>query len=485
MKKAFTIAGSDPSGGAGVQADLRVFASMGVAGLSAITALTVQNSRGVKSVYPVPPQTLAEQIEAVLEDGVTDAVKIGMLGTAEHVRVVSDKLRKYRLPNVVLDPVSASSGGFPLLEEEGIALLRSLLFPLCRLITPNLPEAERLSDVRINSEEDACRAAAVLLEQGAKAVLVKGGHLSGDPADVLIEGGSSPVCFRHPRIETPHTHGTGCFLSSAIAAHLALNASMEEAVRDSVERLQRGLQRPVVTGEGRGYPDSLAAAGISTPQTHSQRLRRLRGVYVITHPDRGHMEVFQAAVHGGARIIQIRDKRLSSLDLFTLALRMNEQKGDTLFIVNDDPLMALAVGADGAHVGPDDLPPKEARRILGNERLLGVSVSDLEEAARWASYASYFGVGAIFGSATKADAGPPVGVERIAAIKRAHPQIPVVAIGGITRENIAQVAEAGADAAAVISAVTQAESMEEAVRQLRERFAAGRERRRDLNAHEA
>lgn len=477
MKKVLTIAGSDSSGGAGVQADLRIFVSMGVAGLSAITALTVQNSQGVKSIYPVSPQTLAEQIEAVLEDSVVDAVKIGMLGTAEHVRVVREKLWKYRLPNVVLDPVLASSGGFTLLEEEGITLLRRQLFPLCTLITPNRPEAERLSGVRINTEEDACRAATILLKSGAKAVLVKGGHLSGDPIDVLAEREAAPVSIRHPRIETRHTHGTGCFLSSAIASHLAWNASLGKAVRDSVERLQRGLLRPVVTGEGRGYPDPFAAAEISMPQTHFQRLRRLRGVYVITHLDRGHREIFQAAVRGGARIVQIRDKRLSPLDLFSLARRMNEQKGDALFIVNDDPLMALAVGADGAHVGPDDLSPKEARWILGNDRLLGVSVSDLEEAARWANHASYFGVGAVFGSPTKSDAGPPVGVERITAIKRAYPQIPVVAIGGITPDNISLVAEAGADAAAVISAVTQAEDMEEAVRRLSEKFWEGVSRR--------
>jgi hydroxymethylpyrimidine kinase/phosphomethylpyrimidine kinase/thiamine-phosphate diphosphorylase len=473
VKRALAIAGSDPSGGAGIQADLRVFSSMGVAGLSAITALTVQNSHGVQAVYPVPAQTLAEQIEAVLSEGDVDVVKVGMLAAAEHVHVVAEKLRKYRPPAVVLDPVLASSGGFSFLEEAGVLLLRRQLFPLCTLITPNRHEAERLTGSAITSEEDALRAASQLLGSGPIAVLVKGGHLSGAPTDVLVEREKAPVWIRHPRIETRHTHGTGCFLSSAIASNLALECPLQEAVEEAIERLLKGLRHPVVAGEGRGYPDALAAAGLTVPDRHHQLLRRIRGVYVITHRDRGHLPVFQAAIQGGATIVQLRDKESSPLDRFHTARRMNEEKGDALFIVNDDPLMALAVGADGAHVGPDDLSPEEARKVLGSQRLLGVSVSDLAEAARWADCASYFGVGAVFGSATKEDAGPPVGLARIEAIKRAFPQIPVVAIGGITLDNICQVAEAGADAAAVISAVTQAEDMAEAVRRLTKRFAEG------------
>jgi hydroxymethylpyrimidine kinase/phosphomethylpyrimidine kinase/thiamine-phosphate diphosphorylase len=482
VKKVLTIAGSDPSGGAGIQADLRVFDSIGVTGLSAISAVTIQNSRGVKSIYPVPPDTLAGQIETILEDCAVDAVKIGMLGTAEHVRVVREILLNFLPDNIVLDPILSSSDGATLLEEAGIELLRTQLFPICDVITPNRQEAERLSGIAIHTEEDACRAATMLLKTGAKAVLVKGGHLPGNPVDVLVQRGAAPVYFRHPRIETFHTHGTGCFLSSGIAANLALNVSYVEAVRDSIERLQRGLKHPVIAGEGRGYPDPFSAAGIKTPETHRQRLSRLQGVYVITHPDRGHIPVFQAAIEGGAKVVQFRDKRLSTLERFQIARQMSEQKKEALFIVNDDPLMSLAVGADGVHVGPEDISPEEARKIMGSDLIVGVSVSNLTEAERCAEYASYFGVGAVFGSVTKEDAGLPVGVKRIAEIKSAYPDIPLVAIGGITWDNIAQVAEAGADAAAVISAITRAEDMTAAVRLLSERFAKGQNQRRSLDS---
>ncbi|MBV9850437.1 MAG: bifunctional hydroxymethylpyrimidine kinase/phosphomethylpyrimidine kinase, partial [Armatimonadetes bacterium] len=207
MPVALTIAGSDPSGGAGIQADLRTFAALGVAGLSVITALTVQTSQGVLSVHPVAPDILAAQLNAILEDTRPDAVKIGMLGGAAQVRVVADALRRFHPPNVVLDPVLASTGGVPLLDEEGRRALLTELLPLCDLVTPNLGEAGQLAGRHVHDDTTMAEAGEQLLALGAKTVLVKGGHLAGEPYDLLLRQGQTPSRFLWDRIHTHHTHG--------------------------------------------------------------------------------------------------------------------------------------------------------------------------------------------------------------------------------------------------------------------------------------
>lgn len=478
-----TIAGSDPSGGAGIQADLRIFKALGIAGWSAITALTVQNSQGVQAVHPVAPDVLAAQVEAALSDA-TDlrAVKIGMLGGAAQVRIVAQMLRRFRPPSVVLDPVLASTGGTPLLDAEGRELLVSELLPLCDLVTPNLNELSLLARAPAHDEKEQRKAGEELLERGARAVLIKGGHRLGPPDDLLLLRERLYRNFVEQRVETPHTHGTGCFLSSAIAAHLARGLDLEEAIGAAKRLLTRALHLPVVGGRGRGYPDATAAARAleaGDARAHAERLARLRGLYVLTdpdlRPDRSHEEIVRAALAGGATVVQLRDKHLPTPRLIELARRLNAMahEADALFIVNDRVDVALASDADGVHLGPDDMHPADARRLLGPDRLLGVSVSTAEEAAPLAPFASYLGVGAIFGSATKGDAGPAVGVERIVEIKRAFPDHPLVAIGGIYQDNVVAVARAGADAAAVVSAVACAADMQEAVEDLQRHFFCG------------
>ena len=474
---ALTIAGSDPSGGAGVQADLRVFAALGVAGWSAITALTVQNTQGVQAVHAVPADVLEAQVEAVLTDA-TDlrAVKIGMLGGAAQVRVVAKLLRRFRPPNVVLDPVLASTGGAPLLNEAGRAALLAELLPLCDLVTPNVDEAEILAPLAPSGALSPER----LQKRGVGAMLLKGGHLPGAPDDLLVCADGTTRRFPGERVATEHTHGTGCFLASAIAAHLARGRTMEEAVGAAKRLLTQALRAPVSAGQGRGYPDALAVTargvGESDDRTHAERLALLRGLYVLTdpdlRPDRSAEEQTRAALAGGARVVQLREKRLPTPQLVGLAKRLNAlvREASALFIVNDRVDVALAGGADGVHLGPDDMHPADARRILGPDKLVGVSVNSVEEAIPLAPYASYLGVGAIFGSATKGDAGPPVGVGRIREIKAAFPGHPVVAIGGISAANIGAVAEASADAAAVVSAVVAAPDMAAATTALIEAF---------------
>ena len=388
----------------------------------------------------------------------------------------------YAPPNVVLDPVLASTGGVPLLSAEGREALLAELMPLCDLVTPNLAEAALLTGLTVDSLETMQAAGENLLGSGVKSVLVKGGHLQGEPSDLLLTGTGSPSILANLRVPTPHTHGTGCFLSAAIAAYLAKHFSMSDAVKRSKDLLSRALLFPIIAGQGPGYPD--VSAGVRetrSGRTLSERLTLLKGVYVLTdselQPDRSSQEITQAALTGGAKIIQLREKRLPLPGLIALARELNTatHEANALFIVNDRVDVALASDADGVHLGPEDLKPEDARSLLGPDKLVGVSVANVREAMAAAPFASYFGVGAIFGSKTKKDAGEAIGVGRIREIKAAFPEIPLVAIGGITLENIADVASAGADAAAVVSAVVNAPDMAEATVKLQRRFQTGKD----------
>ena len=476
---ALTVAGSDPSGGAGIQSDLRTFSAFGVAGLSVITALTVQNSQGVQAVHPVDAEVLAGQLSAVLEDTQPGAVKVGMLGGADQVQAVMDALRRFRPPNIVLDPVFASSGGVPLLDAAGRQLLVAELMPLCDLVTPNLTEAALLAGFPVHDPETMRAAAKRLLELGARAVLVKGGHLPNAPQDLLMREDGSFAEYLRQRIPTKHSHGTGCLLSSAIAAGLACGEELRQAVHGAKTAVTEALAHPVIVGKGRGYPDVAEAMrvveamrGAVSGGSHTERLALFHGLYVLTdpnlRPDRSAEQVVTAALAGGARIIQLRDKGLPTPELVALARRLRQrvQAAGGLFIVNDRVDVALASEADGVHLGPDDLSPADTRRLLGPDKLVGVSTGTLAEAEAAAPYASYFGVGAVFGTRTKSDAGDPIGVERVREIKAAFPHVPIVAIGGITADNIAEVSQAGAEAAAVVSAVVSAPDMEAATKEL-------------------
>ena len=253
--RVLSIAGSDSGGGAGIQADLKTFAALGCYGMTAITALTAQNTTGVWSIHPVPMPHLIDQIGAVVQDIGADAVKIGMLHSAETVHTVAEALRRHGLAQVVLDPVMVATSGAKLIDDPAIAVLVRELFPLATVVTPNLDEAALLVGRRLHDEADMEAAAPELLGRGARAVLLKGGHLAGDTvSDLLLARGSAPVWLRGPRIATPNTHGTGCTLSSAIASHLALGADLPQAVargRDFVrEALEAGAR--VRTGAGSG-----------------------------------------------------------------------------------------------------------------------------------------------------------------------------------------------------------------------------------------
>ena len=250
-----SIAGSDSGGGAGIQADLKTFSALGCFGMTAVTALTAQNTCGVRAIHGVPPQMLADQIDAVVEDIGVDAVKIGMLHSPEIVQAVADAIARHALPHVVLDPVMVATSGAVLIDSPAIAALVRELFGRAVLVTPNLDEASLLVGRALTSEADMQAAALELLAKGAKAVLVKGGHLAGDVvSDLLQVTGAAPHWMRAPRIATANTHGTGCTLSSAIAAYLALGHTLVDAVEAARAYVRSALAAgaTVKTGQGGG-----------------------------------------------------------------------------------------------------------------------------------------------------------------------------------------------------------------------------------------
>jgi hydroxymethylpyrimidine/phosphomethylpyrimidine kinase len=259
---ALSIAGSDPSGGAGIQADLKTFSALGVYGAAVIAALTAQNTRKVRGVLEVPAQFVAQQIEAVFDDLDVSAIKIGMLGSAATVASVATCLGKHRAPNVVLDPVMVSKSGAKLLADDAIEALKRELVPLALVITPNLPEAAALlgiSEKEVAAEpERACRE---LSKLGARAVVLKGGHAGGDTSDDLLWDGRELLRFSARRTDTANTHGTGCTFSSAIAAFLARGATLPEAVGGAKDFVSAAIEaaRDWRIGAGHGPVDHFHA----------------------------------------------------------------------------------------------------------------------------------------------------------------------------------------------------------------------------------
>lgn len=251
--KALTIAGSDSGGGAGIQADLKTFQELGVFGMSAITAITAQNTLGVQAVYPMSAEAVAAQIRSIGEDIGTDAVKTGMLFSADIIQAVAEQIRHYRWNQVVIDPVMIAKGGASLLQQEAITALLTHLLPLATIITPNIPEAEELTGLTIHSTEDKKEAARILSGYGAKVVIIKGGHDAHPEESVdLLYDGKAFHTFVGNRIPTKNTHGTGCTFSSAIAAELAKGTDVIDAVRIAKQYIQAAIEHQLEIGHGHG-----------------------------------------------------------------------------------------------------------------------------------------------------------------------------------------------------------------------------------------
>jgi len=253
--KVLTIAGSDSGGGAGIQADLKTFAAIGCYGMSVITALTAQNTRGVTAIHALPPSFAVEQMTAVFTDIGADAVKIGMLYSAELIEAVTATLNKYRARNIVLDPVMVAQSGDKLLQDDAIQAIKDYLMPVADVVTPNLPEAEVLLGQKIESLEDMQRAARALAQFGGRSILIKGGHLEkSNSTDLLyLTEEDRFVTLEAERVDSRNNHGTGCTLSSAIAGHMARGDPIEDAVRKAKTYIQNAIRAGAEYKIGHGH----------------------------------------------------------------------------------------------------------------------------------------------------------------------------------------------------------------------------------------
>ena len=251
MKTALSIAGSDSSGGAGIQADIKAMTLNGVYAMSAVTALTAQNTTGVIGILEVTPEFLGQQIDAVFTDIPPDAVKIGMVSSSELISVIAEKLKEYNAKNIVVDPVMVSTSGARLIKEDALQTLEGELIPLATVITPNIPEAGMLSGMKLQNSDDMATAAKIIGDRFGCSVLLKGGHSVSDADDLLYHNGNCKW-FKGKRIDNPNTHGTGCTLSSAIAANLAKGYDLETSVERAKEYISGALAAMLDLGKGSG-----------------------------------------------------------------------------------------------------------------------------------------------------------------------------------------------------------------------------------------
>ena len=252
MYTALTIAGSDSSGGAGIQADIKTMTANGVYAMSAITALTAQNTTGVTSIMEATPQFLAEELDCIFTDIYPDAIKTGMVSSSELIEVIADKLTGYQAKNIVVDPVMVATSGARLISEDAISTLKSKLLPLAKVITPNIPEAEVLSEMQIKSEADMEKAAEIICSRLGCSVLLKGGHQLNDANDLLWQKNEQATWFMGKRIDNPNTHGTGCTLSSAIASNLAKGYDLKTSVKYAKNYISGALAAGLNLGKGSG-----------------------------------------------------------------------------------------------------------------------------------------------------------------------------------------------------------------------------------------
>ncbi len=251
MKNILTIAGSDSCGGAGIQADLKAMSAQGTYGMSVITAITAQNTKGVFAVQEIDTDIIKKQIEVIYEDIAVNSVKIGMLSSSNIINIVHETLKDVKAKNIVIDPVMISKSGYYLLKEDAIEALKRFL-EIGTLVTPNIPEAEILSNIKIETEEDMIKAGKIIKSMGSKNVLIKGGHREDNCTDILITEDNEIVKFEGVRFKTKNTHGTGCTLSSTIASYIGKGLTVEESVRLGKEYISKAIKNSFSIGEGVG-----------------------------------------------------------------------------------------------------------------------------------------------------------------------------------------------------------------------------------------
>lgn len=515
---ALSIAGSDPSGGAGLQADLKTFSALGVYGATAITAVTVQNTVGVKYVHALPPQVVYDQIVTVMEDIMPDAVKIGMVNDAETLDAIVRALTLHRPRFLVVDPVMVSTSGCALMQADALQVMEERLLPMADIVTPNLPEAWTLAGTDSSVDE----AAQAILRLGVKALLIKGGHAEGttktDYLYVSDDDGVKRTEFSSATVDTFNTHGTGCTLSSAIAAMLARGHGMEEAVRQAKMYLTEALKAgtDVVVGHGHGPvchffsqqvnkqtsrqgdlhtsqqvneffsqqvnestsqqadKSNLLVCSSARPLS-TKKVDSFAKLQFITHfTDRySYLDSAMMALEGGCRWIQLRMKDADEAEIERTARQILPEcrRRGAVFIIDDHVELVKRVGADGVHLGKNDMPVDEAQHILGDEFIIGGTANTFEDIQRLAAQgADYIGCGPFRFTTTKKNLAPMLGIEgyeNIVSLMKTHGiNLPIVAIGGITYDDIPRIMSTGVTGIAISGSVLRADNPVEEMRKI-------------------
>ncbi len=482
----WSIAGSDSGGGAGIQADIPTILALGGHPATVVTALTAQNSQGVQAVEATGETLFAQQLQSLVTDLPPAAIKIGLLAAPWQSRLLAEKLpawrRQWQMP-VVLDPVMVATSGDALATDEVMAGLQALL-PVVDMVTPNVPELRALTGYGCDSLDSAIAAARSLLEKGCRAVVVKGGHGDWDTEDGrcidALVSAAGIWRFAQPRIDTPHTHGTGCTLSSALATALATGHPPEDALVLASHCLQSGLRQAYATGRGAGtperlqpgttdgWPDCMPGSGTPAPDTAFLAcMHTPLGLYPVVPDSQWVARVLQA----GVRTVQLRLKdphhpRLE--DEVRAAIRLGLQYGAQVFI-NDHWELAIELGAFGVHLGQEDLERADLHAIRRAGLRLGISTHGYAELLRaLALRPSYVALGHLFPTRTKDMPSRPQGLERLrryqALADRAG--IPTTAIGGVKAHHLPAIRDCGVRSVAVVTAITEARDPEVAVRLL-------------------
>lgn len=459
-----TIAGSDCSGGAGIQADIKTMSALGCYAASVITSVTSQNTSGVYGIYNVPSAAISSQIKSVMDDIRPMAIKIGMVNDSDSVKAIADSLYHYKIRNLIIDPIMVSSSGVSLMNKDTIKIFCDRLVCHALLLTPNIPEAEVLSDIKITDEESISVAATRILKTGCRYVLIKGGHIEGDiKTDYLytLNGDKGVLIKKYstPTVNTPNTHGTGCTMSSAITSYIARGLTVVSAIGKAKEFMYEALHTGAEfkIGKGKG------------PVCHFFKPEKVipRSLYVqfITHHNEhySYLDSAMLALKGGCRWIQLRMKDVSDKEFLNIAETTQSlcRKYNAVFIIDDHVDIALKIKADGVHLGKNDMPADEARNILGNGFIIGGTANTFEDIERlYCDGVDYIGCGPFRFTTTKKNLSPILGLSGyeniVNRMKAAGITTPVVAIGGIENEDIHQIMQTGINGIALSGAILNA-----------------------------
>ncbi len=463
MTIVWSIAGSDSGGGAGIQADLAAYSDFNTHGCTAITALTAQNSVGVQAVNYVGSLVLNSQINAIKYDLPAKAIKLGLLGTQDNLKVVSAFLHEYK-GHVIVDPVFCATTGARLADDELAALYQRYIFPYVTLLTPNVSETKLFTGINLTHEEDYLAAARKLLAMGCQAVLIKSGDATWDPllSSDFYADHKQHFWINHYRIDTRHTHGTGCTLSSAITACLALGYNLQESIILAKTYIQAGLKVSVGLGKG---PGPVVRTGFPNNSLNfpwiSQKPQDLHLAFppceqpLGFYPLVNNLEDLAFCIDYGFSTVQLRIKNHEENYLrktISSAVNMARNTKTQLFI-NDYWQLAIEAHAYGVHLGQDDLLTADIRTIHQAGLRLGLSSNCLYSLSKAYAYnPSYLAAGPVFPTQSKPDAKPPIGIDKLTVMKNLSPK-PLCAIGGIEYDEFQSILKMGCQGVAFISAL--------------------------------